>query len=108
MDFTVIDTGLVAKLLLLLLVGMGPKIALVPFLEMTHTFDAATKATIGRKMVLTAIVTALIIFATGALADATVAYHCRCGRDRRRHCPRPPRAQDGGWADRKAPWKIWE
>ena len=67
MDFTVIDTGLVAKLLLLLLVGMGPKIALVPFLEMTHAFDAGTKATIGRQMVLTATIAALIIFATGAL-----------------------------------------
>ncbi|WP_341486273.1 MarC family protein [Pararhizobium sp. A13] len=67
MDFTVIDVGLVAKLLLLLLVGMGPKIALVPFLEMTQAFDAKTKAAIGRQMVLTAVVTALIIFATGAL-----------------------------------------
>ncbi|WP_349437393.1 MarC family protein [Pararhizobium sp. A13] len=67
MDFTVIDAGLVAKLLLLLLVGMGPKIALVPFLEMTQAFDAKTKAAIGRQMVLTAVVTALIIFATGAL-----------------------------------------
>lgn len=67
MDFTVIDAGLVAKLLLLLLVGMGPKIALVPFLEMTKAFDAATKAKIGRQMVITATVTAVIIFATGAL-----------------------------------------
>ena len=67
MDFTVIDVSLVAKLLLLLLIGMGPKIALVPFLEMTHKFDAATKVTIGRQMVLTAVVTALILFATGAL-----------------------------------------
>lgn len=67
MDFTVIDVGLVAKLLLLLLVGMGPKIALVPFLEMTHNFDAATKATIGRQMVITGTVTALILFATGAV-----------------------------------------
>jgi multiple antibiotic resistance protein len=67
MDFTVIDTGLIAKLLLLLLIGMGPKIALVPFLEMTHTFDAETKAKIGRQMVLTATVTALILFATGAV-----------------------------------------
>jgi multiple antibiotic resistance protein len=65
-DFSVIDTGLVAKLLLLLLVGMGPKIALVPFLEMTQKFDAETKAKIGRQMVLTAVVTALILFAFGA------------------------------------------
>ncbi|WP_426230642.1 MarC family protein [Pararhizobium sp. DWP3-4] len=67
MNFTVIDAGLIAKLLLLLLVGMGPKIALVPFLEMTKSFDAPSKAKIGRQMVLTATVTALIIFATGAL-----------------------------------------
>lgn len=66
MDFSVIDTGLVAKLLLLLLVGMGPKIALVPFLEMTQKFDAETKAKIGRQMVLTAVITALILFAFGA------------------------------------------
>ncbi len=67
MDFTVIDATLVAKLLLLLLIGMGPKIALVPFLEKTHAFDAETKNRIGRQMVLTAVVTALILFATGAL-----------------------------------------
>lgn len=66
MDFTVIDTSLVAKLLLMLLIGMGPKIALVPFLDMTKGFDGPTKARIGRQMVLTATVTAVIIFATGA------------------------------------------
>jgi small neutral amino acid transporter SnatA (MarC family) len=67
MDLTVIDAALVAKLLLLLLIGMGPKIALVPFLEMTHKFDAKTKVATGRKMVLTALITALILFVTGAL-----------------------------------------
>ncbi|MBY5894053.1 MarC family protein [Rhizobium ruizarguesonis] len=67
MDFTVIDAALVGKLLLLLLVGLGPKIALVPFLEKTHAFDTETKARIGRQMVLVAVVTALILFATGAL-----------------------------------------
>ena len=35
--------------------GVGPKIALVPFLEKTHAFDAETKASIGRQMVLTAV-----------------------------------------------------
>jgi len=67
MDFTIIDATLVGKLLLLLLIGMGPKIALVPFLEKTHAFDTETKVRIGRQMVLTALVTALILFATGAL-----------------------------------------
>ena len=67
MDFSVISVGLVAKLLLLLLIGMGPKIALVPFLEKTKNFDAATQRAIGRQMVVVAVVTALILFACGAL-----------------------------------------
>ena len=67
MDFSVIDFALVAKLLLLLLIGMGPKIALVPFLEKTKTFDAETQRAVGRRMVVTAVVTALVLFAFGAL-----------------------------------------
>jgi small neutral amino acid transporter SnatA (MarC family) len=67
MDFSVITVGLVAKLLLLLLIGMGPKIALVPFLEKTKNFDAATQRAVGRQMVVVAVVTALVLFALGAL-----------------------------------------
>ena len=67
MDFSVIDLALVAKLLLLLLIGMGPKIALVPFLEKTKNFDAETQRAVGRQMVMTAVVTALVLFAFGAL-----------------------------------------
>lgn len=67
MDFTVINAALIGNLLLLLLIGMGPKIALVPFLEKTHAFDAETKARIGRQMVMAALITALLLFATGAL-----------------------------------------
>jgi small neutral amino acid transporter SnatA (MarC family) len=67
MDFSVINFELVAKLLLLLLIGMGPKIALVPFLEKTKHFDAETQRAIGRRMVVIAVVTALILFAFGAL-----------------------------------------
>lgn len=66
MDFSVIDSELVAKLLLLLLIGLGPKIALVPFLEKTKGFDADTQRAVGRRMVSVAVVTALILFATGA------------------------------------------
>jgi hypothetical protein len=43
MDLSVIDTELIVKLLLLLLIGMGPKIALVPFLEKTKHLDAETQ-----------------------------------------------------------------
>lgn len=67
MDFSIITVELVVKLLLLLLIGMGPKIALVPFLEKTKHFDAETQRTVGRQMVLTAVVTALVLFAIGAL-----------------------------------------
>jgi multiple antibiotic resistance protein len=67
MNFSVIDLALVAKLLLLLLIGMGPKIALVPFLEKTKRFDAETQRAVGRRMVVTAVVTALVLFAFGAL-----------------------------------------
>ena len=67
MDFSVINFELVAKLLLLLLIGMGPKIALVPFLEKTKSFDAETQRAVGRQMVVTAVVTALVLFALGAL-----------------------------------------
>jgi multiple antibiotic resistance protein len=67
MNFSVIDFALVAKLLLLLLIGMGPKIALVPFLEKTKNFDAETQRAVGRRMVVTAVVTALVLFAFGAL-----------------------------------------
>ena len=67
MDFSVIDLELVMKLLLLLLIGMGPKIALVPFLEKTKHFDAETQRAVGRRMVVTAVVTALVLFAFGAL-----------------------------------------
>jgi multiple antibiotic resistance protein len=67
MNFSVISIGLVAKLLLLLLIGMGPKIALVPFLEKTKNFDAPTQRATGRRMVVVAVVTALILFACGAL-----------------------------------------
>jgi multiple antibiotic resistance protein len=67
MDFSVINVALVTKLLLLLLIGMGPKIALVPFLEKTKHFDAETQRAVGRRMVLVAVVTALILFAFGGL-----------------------------------------
>jgi small neutral amino acid transporter SnatA (MarC family) len=67
MDFSVINSELVVKLLLLLLIGMGPKIALVPFLEKTRKFDAETQRAVGRQMVATAVVTALVLFAFGAL-----------------------------------------
>ena len=67
MDFSSINVELVAKLLLLLLIGLGPKIALVPFLDKTKSMSPEEQRATGRLMVRTAVVTALVIFATGAL-----------------------------------------
>jgi multiple antibiotic resistance protein len=67
MDLSIINTALVLKLLLLLLIGMGPKIALVPFLEKTKHFPPETQRAVGRQMVVIAVVTAIVLFATGWL-----------------------------------------
>ena len=60
----VIDTFLV------LLVGIGPKLALVPFLEITASLDAATKRRVQRRMLLTAGTVALILIVLGELLRA--------------------------------------
>src|ERR1700751_3276998 len=67
MNFAVIDAALVVKLLLLLLIGMGPKVALVPFLEKTKDLDAETQRSVGRRMVVTPAGPAIVLFATGWL-----------------------------------------
>jgi multiple antibiotic resistance protein len=67
MDLSSINVEIVTKLLLLLLIGLGPKIALVPFLDKTKGMSPEEQRAIGRLMVRTAVVTALVIFATGAL-----------------------------------------
>jgi multiple antibiotic resistance protein len=67
MDFSVINLELVATLLLLLLIGIGPKIALVPFLEKTKKFAPDQQRAIGRRMVITAVTAAVAVFITGGL-----------------------------------------
>ena len=68
MDLGSIDTELISKLLLLLLIGLGPEIALVPFLDKTkRACRPEEQRATGRLMVKTAVVTALVIFASGAL-----------------------------------------
>ena len=67
MDHTSIDIYLVIDTFLLLLIGIGPKIALVPFLEVTTGMDGPTKALIVRKMLITAGVTAVILIGLGEL-----------------------------------------
>lgn len=59
------DFYLVFDLFLLLLIGMGPKIALVPFLEITQGMDAETQRKIANAMVRTAVGTALLLVVLG-------------------------------------------
>ena len=82
MDFTTIDIFTIIDIFLLLLIGIGPKIALVPFLEVTARMDDQVKGRIVRKMLITAAITAVLLivfggvltrllhFSTGALAIA--------------------------------------
>ena len=67
MKHTSIDIYLVIDTFLLLLIGIGPKIALVPFVEITAPLDAATKARVVRKMLTTAFVVAVILVGLGEL-----------------------------------------
>ncbi len=67
MDMSSIDTELLTTLVLLMLIGMGPKIALVPFLEKTKSFTPEQQRETGTRMVKTAVVTALVLFFTGAI-----------------------------------------
>jgi multiple antibiotic resistance protein len=81
-DTSTVDVYLAIDVFLLLLIGVGPKIALVPFLEVTDGMDAPTRARVTRKMLVTATVVSLLLvtfgevlrrllhFSTGALSVA--------------------------------------
>ncbi len=60
-----IDIWFVFDMFLLLLIGMGPKIALVPFLDLTKGMDGDTQQKVARRMVQTAVTTALILLLLG-------------------------------------------
>jgi small neutral amino acid transporter SnatA (MarC family) len=67
MDHTSINLTLVIDTFLLLLIGIGPKIALVPFLQVTAEIDQSTKQSMIRKMLTTAGVVAVLLIALGEL-----------------------------------------
>ena len=67
MDFDTINATMVFDVFLLLLIGIGPKIALVPFLEATAGMTDETKGLVVRKMLTTAGVVALLLLALGGL-----------------------------------------
>jgi multiple antibiotic resistance protein len=67
MDETSITAAGAIDTFLVLLIGIGPKLALVPFLEFTADLDAATKRRVLRKMLVTAATVAVALIVTGEL-----------------------------------------
>ena len=67
MDSQTYDVYVVVDLFLLLVIGVGPKIALVPFLKATANMDGPTKARVTRKMLSTAAVVAAVLVVLGGL-----------------------------------------
>ena len=65
MDLGNINFYVIFDLFILLLIGMGPKIALVPFLDLTSGMDADLKKKVARRMVGTAVTWALILVLLG-------------------------------------------
>lgn len=61
-----IDLYLVFDLFMLLLIGMGPKIALVPFLDLTKEMDHDTRRKVANQMVKTGVIVALTLVVLGA------------------------------------------
>jgi small neutral amino acid transporter SnatA (MarC family) len=65
MNFGDIDFYIIFDLFVLLLIGMGPKIALVPFLDLTSDMEPETQKKVARQMVRTAVTWALILVLLG-------------------------------------------
>ncbi len=61
-----IDIWVILDILVLLLIGMGPKVALVPFLDLTADMDSDTRKRVASRMVQTALTVALILVVLGA------------------------------------------
>jgi small neutral amino acid transporter SnatA (MarC family) len=62
-----IDIWQTLNILILLLIGMGPKVALVPFLDLTADMGSDTRKMVANRMVRTATTVALILVVLGAL-----------------------------------------
>ena len=67
MNLESLNAATVIDVFLLLLIGVGPKIALVPFLEATTTMPGATKRRVLRKMLTTAAAVSVILLVLGGL-----------------------------------------
>jgi multiple antibiotic resistance protein len=70
MDETSITAAGAIDTFLVLLIGIGPKLALVPFLEITASLDPAAKQRVLRKMMATAATVAVALMVLGELLRA--------------------------------------
>src|SRR5690349_8086052 len=70
MDQTSITAAGVIDTFLVLLIGIGPKLALVPFLKITAPLDAATRRQVLVRMLRTAGMVALVLIVLGELLRA--------------------------------------
>jgi len=61
-----IDIWEILDILILLLIGMGPKVALVPFLDLTAGMDSDIRKRVANRMVRTATTVALVLVVLGA------------------------------------------
>jgi small neutral amino acid transporter SnatA (MarC family) len=66
-DLESLDAAFVIDTFLLLLIGIGPKIALVPFLDMTTDMSETTRRRVLRKMLVTAATVAVLLLVLGGL-----------------------------------------
>jgi len=64
-EFESVDAAVVIDIFLLLFIGIGPKIALVPFLELTADMPKATRVAVERKMLTTATVAGVVLLVLG-------------------------------------------
>ena len=62
-----VDLFFVLDIFILLLIGMGPKVALVPFLDLTADMDADTRSDVAKQMVRTAVSVALFLVIFGSI-----------------------------------------
>lgn len=67
MSLDTLDAFLVIDLFFLLLIGMGPKVAIVPFLDITANLDDETRKRVARQMVRTGVGAALVLVILGGL-----------------------------------------
>ena len=67
MELESLNATFVIDTFLLLLIGIGPKIALVPFLEATSQMPQATQRRVLRKMLITAATVAVLLLILGGL-----------------------------------------